>query len=362
MIQLSAEITIFSEDNGNITEISDYIENIIGDRVNKSNISANLSDVLNKTDTKGGNPFLLGVSKIGDGSQLSSDKVDYYISPYFLLSEWYKAITITIYGDIKSATIVFDTYNGGHPKEMLIDNQSFSDDDPVFTISDTTTVDFWDNEENEHTIRISGWNKPNLPIIIQGIYITPRTLKIDRKNAISIECSIQDRSNVNLPSWGVFSNVGRIEAKDTWGEIKDFAEQGFLSDGQLCQIYIEDTIQKNKQLVGKFYTKDWDYDNNNKTFSVSIKDDMENMQEVSENAYMTKDTQTLWDIYNELFISEGLVIDIDTKNHLQSTKIRYPSVSAGTRWHRLTEFCIAAQCYVYCDNFGNRILKYNGGD
>lgn len=370
MIQLTAEITIFAEQNGTITEISDYIETQLGERISPNNVSCKLSEVLGKTKHTSNNPFIIGVSKIGDNSTLSSDKVDYFIGDILsdengVFRDKYgrKAhFNIELKGDIKSATILFDLENGGHPKTMSVDNTDFFDDDPIFTISDTTTVDFWDETVDTHTIRISEWNKPNRPLIIQGIYITPQTVKIDRSNTLSLESSITDRSDIKLPSWGIISNGGRIEFKDTNGEIKDYAEQGFLQEGLPCKIYLKDTISKFKQAVGSFYTTNWEYDYEKKTATTTLSDALLELQNTNSGEILSEVNDTIKSILDGVYLSTNFKIDSETVTHLTNTKVPFRYLHSGSKWSKLQEICTAAQCYIYADKNGDIIMKYINGE
>lgn len=357
MIQLTAEIQVFSRSNGEITNLT---SNIGG-----NNVSCDISELKGKHNSVGGNPFILGVSKFGDGSVLTANKVDYFIGREISgdLGYFNNPYTIKLTGnDIKSVTIVFDTVNGGYPKSMSVDGTYFTDDDATFTISDTTIVDFWRDDITEHTIVIYGWNKPNRPLIIQGIYTTPTSLKIDRRNLISVDSNIIDRSDISLPSWGVISNRGNITFNDIDGEVLDYAENGLLTEGQEVNIYLEDTLSKKKTKVGSFATISWDYDNDAKITSVSLSDDVEALQnidcEVREPSY--SETYVI-NFINETFnilkpLGYSYAIEDITKTYLADKKFRLIPIEASSVWARLDKICSSYGLYIYASSHNRKNL------
>ena len=69
------------------------------------------------------------------------------------------------------------------------------------------------------------------------IYISEtEVIEVDRRNMLGVDCSIFDRSDLKLPSFGIISNTGSLELNDGLGEILYFAENGLLDKGQPCKI------------------------------------------------------------------------------------------------------------------------------
>ena len=263
MITLTAKINLLS---GNDKALSLGSNNLSG-----NNISSDLSNVIGNKKN-GSNPFIIGASKLGDGSTFS-DGVDYFIGdqPSNENGLFENSYTITINdenGSLTSFTIAFDTLNKHHPNKIILDGVEYIDDDPVFTISNITPA-------QSHTIQISDWNAPKYPLVITGVY-AEISIVINRRNIISLESSIFDRSDLKLPSFGIISNTGNIEFNDLDGEIKDYAERLLLQSGLSCEIRLNNTLVDGaSELVAEMETDQWDYDNDNRVVSVSIKDDLE---------------------------------------------------------------------------------------
>lgn len=354
MIQLTAEIKIFSENNGDITRLSSDISG--------NNISCDISKLIGKHDSVGGNPFIYGVSKFGDGSVYTAEEVDYFIGREISndLGRFEKPYTIILSGNnIKSVTFVFDTVNGGYPTSMSVDGKHFTDDDTTFTISDTTIVDFWKNDETDHTIVIESWNKPHRPLIIQGIYATPTSLKIDRRNLISVDSSIIDRRDISLPSWGVISNHGNITFNDINGEVLDYAENGILSEGQEINIYLEDTLLEKKTKVGSFVTTSWGYDNNSNVVTVEFSDGLEYLQQIQNSSRSLKYSEDTM-IYllqkvleSKYQIKNDIVFLGNTVDFLNNTTLSLYELPRESVWAQLQKICDVCGLYV-CANPKNK--------
>ena len=371
MITLTAKINLLSGDNKALSLGSD---NLSG-----NNISSNLSGIVG-VKKNGSNPFIIGASKLGDGSTFS-DGVDYFIGDQ--LSDdngnFATPYTITITGNaMTSLTISFDTANGRHPKSVWIDGVEYIDDDPIFTVAGLT-------ESTNHTITIYNWNSPKYPLVITGIYAEV-SIEIDRRNLISISRSIFDRSDLKLPSWGIISNTGNIEFNDTDGEIRDYVKQLLLESGLKCEIFLNNTLANEQEKIGLFETDEWNYDNDNRVVSVSLKDDLEEWQEinVAEISYDPREIESkpfkwlyvyLWKLTSHRYYAEESIygngnydmlafdeLDTDTQDILQNTYIQYPLLESGSLWVQWTKLCEVCQLHIYKDNNGVVICRYNGGN
>lgn len=349
MITLTAKINLLSGDNSALTLASTDLSG--------NNISSNLSGIVG-VKKNGRNPFIIGASKLGDGSTFS-DGVDYFIgdqstddngnftTPY--------EIEIKSVFRFSNLTISFDKANGRHPKSIYVDGVKYIDDDPIFTVTGLT-------EKTSHTITIYDWNKPLYPLVITGIY-TEVSIDIDRRNIISISRSIFDRSDLKLPSWGIISNTGNIEFNDTDGEIRDYAEQLLLQSGLKCEIKLNNSlIDGASETIGLFETDEWDYDNDNRVVSVSLKDDLEEWQDILLEEYPLQNEMTMYEIY-EYLVSKTpskweLVIDKKTENRLKDITCPYPYLESDNLWAQWQKFCDVCALYIYKNNEGKVVVQH----
>lgn len=337
--------------------------------VSGNNVSTDLRGVLGVKKQQD-NPFLIGSSKLNEGSTFAyttknyigsvvSDENGIFPTPYELTLSTNRTTTLTI---------AFDTINKRHPHKISVDGVDYYDDDAIFTVFGLT-------ENSTHTIVIDNWNTPNAPLLISGIYVNIN-IDIDYSNLIDIESSIFDRSDIKLPSYGIISNGGNIEFRDTNGEIRDYAEQQILSQGLKVEIMLNDTLAQTEEQVAIFNTDTWDYDNDNRTVSVSLKDDLEEWQDIAiqgfgydvDNPRKDLPNQTMADLYRWLHAKTPSKynmlpfesLNAETQQVLSATRIEYPFLEDGSLWEQWTKLCEVCALSIYKNNVSNTVCVYVG--
>lgn len=200
---------------------------------------------------------------------------------------------------------------------------------------------------------------------------------IDRKNILSIDASLIDRSDISLPSWGIISNKGNLSFVDYKGDIKRLVESLMLSENAKVTIFLTNTITKSTKELKNYLTSKWDYDSNSRTVTVNLKDDLEEWQDIQikgfdyDVSYPQKvlPNQTMADLYRWLYgktpvkylMKSFKELDDDTQDVLNSTTIPYPILKKGTLWAQWTKLCVACGLYIYKDSQGNTTCSYNYG-
>ena len=348
MITLTAKVDILSSDNGTITTTSnaDHIKN---------NISVGFSGVIEKR-VPITNPFIIGVNTLGDGSTFA-DREKYFMSKQSANAngQFEQPIEFTVYGDkITAFTISFDTKNNRYPLTIEVDGEVSQNDDTVFTVS----VD----EANLHTVKISNWNTPNTQMIISGLYVD-LSIDITFNNLLSMERSIFDRGDLKLPSWGIISNTGQIEFVDTTYEVKEYVEQQLLVAGSQIEIYLNNTLANIKERIGTFYSESWDYDNDNRKVSVSLKDDLEEWQNILLDEYSLKLNQNMYSLY-EYLVSKTpkkwvFALDEETKTFLENITCPFTYLESGNLWSQWDRLCQLAMLHIYKNNENKVVVKHS---
>lgn len=356
MIQLTATINIL----GNGGTLSSATSNLPG-----NNISSNISNVLNARK-RAITPFITGTSKLGDGSTFQSG-IDYFMGSE-LANENGQFLTpyqLTISGSNKSLLfIVFDTENRRFPHSIVVDGNTYNNESATYSILLTSA--------NSHTITIDNWNAPGYPLVITGIYIK-KDINIKNSNLISVVRNLADRSDFTLPSFGIISNNGELSFKDIDNEVKDYADFGLLQEGLSVSIYIKNVVTNKTELVAKYITDKWDYDNYNRNVRVSLKDDLEEWQDINIsgiNFMPTVSTQKtgaqIYTMLKEITPSKYAMADlselpISTQQILSNVTVYYPVLNAGTLWSAWQKFCEVFQMHIYKEK-EKTVCKYNGGN
>lgn len=364
MITLNAKISLISTNNDTLKSVST--------NVSKINNSSEIGAILGvRKESK--NPFIFGKSKFSDKPTFSSG-VDYFIgsqasdqngnfdTPYEIKVKS---------GNINSLTIAFDTTNNRHPKSLKVDGVEYFDDDAIFTIVGLENT-------SDHTIVIENWNKENALLVITGIYVNI-SIDINNRNLISLTSTIFDRGNYELPSYGIISNTGNIEFNDFNGEVKDYAEQLLLTSDLKVEITLKDTLTKKEEQIALMETTDWDYNNNNRSVSVSLQDDLVEWQNIQvdgfsynpRNPFKILPNGSMEDLYRWLQNSERTPtkyrmlsfgeLDFNTKNILSTTKIDYPFLESGTLWEQWVKLCKVCGLYIFKNRNGRTVCSYTMG-
>lgn len=359
MITLSAYIDVTLGEAGVITNATSIISG--------NNVSENITNLVDDK-VYGNNIFLLDISPLDNGATFSSDTEKYYIgseqaNEQGIFENPYK---IKLYGSkIKNFTIVFDTYNNQHPNSITVDDKEYEDDDNIFTVSVESA--------DTHTIVIDNWNTPNYPLRIQGIYLE-LGIEVNKQNIESLSLNSTDRSDYKFPIFGIISNTCEIEFKDLNGEILDYIEQDLLVQGLSCQVYINDTLSGISRQIGEYYADQWNYDNDNRIVKVSLKDDLEEWQNINveEISYDPRDLthRNLEWFYGELYkktpskykMKQFSELDDKTKDILSNTWVVYPLLEAGTLWRQWDKLCQVAQAHIKKEDDGTTSFTYNGGN
>lgn len=362
MITLTARIDLIS--GGEISSVTSNFEG--------NNISGDIPYGSDKKKVK--NPFILGASVLGEGATFEK-KVEYYIGNQPSDEKGHFAVPyeLVIEGstNLNSLTIAFDTQNNRYPCSIYVDGEEYNDNDPIYTIPSLTEYDY-----PIYYIRINDWSAPKFPLVISGIYVNI-SLNINKQNLISLKRSIFERSDYKFPSYGIISNTGNIEFNDLDGEIRDYAEQLILTSDLKVTINLNNTLTKTSEQVGKFETREWNYDNDNRIVSVSLKDNLEEWQDIlvegfsfdPRNPYAVLENGTMENLYKWLWNvtpSKYEMISFDkldeiTKNILKKTKIKYPFLKSGNLWQQWQKLCEVCALYIYKNNEGKTVCAYKLG-
>ena len=190
------------------------------------------------------------------------------------------------------------------------------------------------------------------------------TKEFDRRNLLSIERSIFDRSDLKLPSWGIISNVGSLEFNDINKRFLAYANAGVLVEGMKCELYLNNTLVNGAiERIGTFYTDTWDYDNDNRVVSVSLKDDLEEWQNILLEEYPLQNAMTMYEIYEYLVGKtpskwEFILDNETTTTRLKNITCPYPYLESDNLWAQWQKLCEVCALYIYKNNDGKVVVQH----
>lgn len=357
MITIQARINITGNSSGTITSASNSLKG--------NNVSSDLTAVVNKKETPLGRPFILGKSILGTGYTYTK-QLPYYMGAQLAKyrGDFYDRYIISIDGtDISNAVIVFDKENNRHPNSVVVDGETRVDDDPQFEI-------VFPNTSSSHTIEISNWNTPDEPLIITAIY-ADLNIDIGLNNLISFNSTIQDRDSSDYPTYGLISNTATLNFADLDEQTKDLITQKILHSGITVTVdLVNDTANKHEQIC-QMEIRNLSYDNNNRSVSLSLKDNLEDLQSINFEGISYTPTvstpKTAKEIYDILYEATKKLnkyqwqsyneLDEEVKDRLNSITIQYPTMESSNLWDSWNKLCQLCLLHIYIDNNNVVVVK-----
>jgi hypothetical protein len=244
--------------------------------VDKNNISIYFNEIANQK-ANGNSPFLLGISSFKDKSTFVNESVDYFISRNVSNDNGEFDSTQTFSFTPTSSTtfiiIYFNLFNKEYPPNVILNNTvSYNLNSPVLCLPVEAG--------KENTIYIKTWNKPNRPLVIQGIQTF---VEIKNSELISVDFSGQDRSDTNLPSWGIKSNSGNLEMFDTYGIIENMRKIGALTNSAI-NIYLN--AGSRQEQIGGFYISNMEKNRQTLKTKINFQDILLSWENIEVRSYL----------------------------------------------------------------------------
>jgi hypothetical protein len=191
-------------------------------------------------------------------------------------------------------------------------------------------------------------------------------LKLNKKNIISIDQNIIDRSDIKKPSWGIVSNSGIIEFADNDKDlqVEDLVEALKLTNKAKVNISLENTIAKSKNTVGEFWASSWNYDGIAHIVTLTIKDDLEEWQEIQTEILPVQVALTGTEIYEYLKSitpNKWVFADLDevTQNTLDKYYIYFPYLNRASLWRQWEKLCEACGLNIFKNKENKVVVSYH---
>lgn len=189
-------------------------------------------------------------------------------------------------------------------------------------------------------------------------------IDINKRSLLSIDYSTITRDNDAMPSWGIISNNGSIKFVDYDGTIKSLIQQNKLSQNADAVITLEDTLTKSTMSVSCFLTKKWNYDNNDKTVTVSLGDDLEEWQDIqARELSLNQSLNTGLDVYvflKNITPTKWKFEELDeiTTEVLSNYQIRHAYLEATNLWQQWNKLCIACGLHIFKNIQDKVVVSY----
>ena len=380
MITMSVSVQMLGDKNEKIGAITQTLPDTTYFR-QMNNVSSSLGTIKDKK--QGAKPlFFLSdkhaggtinkASKLDGSATFSPKQVPYYIGGYAtghndIVTPATEFVVTAQDGGFSGLGIDFDKARGQYPPEIKVAtwNAETGDYNAEYTVSDNDAeYHLLFDETSKVKVKIEKWNTKGFPIVITGIYAS-LALDLDYRSLRNVSHKIIDRSDITMPSYGIMSNSGSFEFKDIDKEVKEYAEERLLRANMLVEFFISNTATQKTQKIGEAVTSKWNYDNNNYVVSVSLKDDIENWQDIQidmQAYYLDENMQTMLDVYNSLKAitpNDYVFAELSTatKTYLQSISIGENAyIESGSLWSAWDKFGKANGLHIYKNKQGEVVV------
>ena len=300
-------------------------------------------------------------------SDASSAENDYEIT-----SQLHNQFTIeSSSNNFNTLNIAFDYKNGIYPTRLIINETSnepisVTNDSALLKLSGLTPRQVGDSYY--HTIHFVAMNKPNVPLIITGIF-SKLSVDIDSRRLDELTLEHQSVGDNERPSFGIISNSGDISLIDYDMTFKSLAQLGLLNEDCPITMTATDTLTGKSATIGKYLTNSWQYNTNNNTVSVSLKDDLLTWQELAfdgfvgqiqhfdEQArkYYYSDSGNYADIYQKItenfpnvIITDFLDVSfIELLESLIDGEIQICQMSRSPLWGAMQKLCEVSGVHIF---------------
>lgn len=340
MVSYKCEIEFLPKGDGSLTSVTLPT----GNNISKFN-GGNVSGSSIESPNVGAKPFIIGVSKIGDGSQLLSG-YNGYISKTLSNADGTCDFTMTINGEnIDNFTIHFDKVVNEYATEIYIDDVKYVNDDTHFFMNVTN--------QNSHTVRFTKWSKGNSNIRFTAITIG-LTLTFDKFNGLlSFVRGSQSMQDNTLPTYGAISQYGSVRLADYTGEINDIEQLNMLTSGIKVKLYLDD------ELVGDYLFESFDKENET-IYNIQLNDEIIKWNDIIVDSIKLQENKTAKDLYDFLVSQyeanyESLSDYIE--NYLSYIKIKYYYLESGSLFSQWNKFCDLTQMLVFKKPNGKIALR-----
>jgi hypothetical protein len=369
MLTLSAKIKV--SNNNEDTAIS-------GLDTNHSAVyyASPIAEVLNKSVDEP-TPFVLGSTALGSGAAFGKGKVGFYIGDEKsdVNGVFEDAYALYFKGtNLSSVCVEFDTQTTQYAKRIELYEGMGETWLAEWVNDDANFVAFYQFKDNQqYHFRFYDWSAPKSHLVIRGVRAGDSEIIVDKRNAISINCKFMEKADVDMPSFGLFSNSGSIEFKDIDGEYLELIQQRAFTQGSQIEIVIEDTLHKTSEgerVFPAFATiTDLEYDVENRTIQASFSDGLTEFQEMPFiGIFADLENYKSTNLLSMLLYLRGIVnvyvADPETEAHLKNIFVAFPIIEKSSVWEALTKICVAGQCYIFADKKSvnkQYLIKYNGG-
>lgn len=266
--------------------------------------------------------------------------------------------------DLTAITLYGDSVAQQYPTEVIVNGQTYQNDDVVLTIPVNTN-------STQINVKMTKWKRANYNACLTKIAIFAGEIQLENRDIKSLESLSQSTGQPESIFYGCVPSSGSASINDRKGEFYDYIKNGVISNSNSAiDLFV------NGKKVQTHIATDSDYDLGGRVFSLDLENKLSAYDNIMYEGYAyTGNSQSLYAIFEGFATSVGFADQIEkmlsteieytvNKNnyvgkvaeYFQAIIIPYPYIERGTVRETLDKFCTLAQLNLIEDDNGDLIF------
>lgn len=266
--------------------------------------------------------------------------------------------------DLTAITLYGDSVAQQYPTEVIVNGQTYQNDDVVLTIPVNTN-------STQINVKMTKWKRANYNACLTKIAIFAGEIQLENRDIKSLESLSQSTGQPESIFYGCVPSSGSASINDRKGEFYDYIKNGVISNSNSAiDLFV------NGKKVQTHIATDSDYDLGGRVFSLDLENKLSLYDNIMYEGYpYTGNSQSLYDIFEgfatsvgfadqiEKMLSTEIEYTVDGENYVGKVAdyfdaiiIPYPYIERGTVRETLDKFCTLAQLNLIEDDNGDLIF------
>ena len=265
--------------------------------------------------------------------------------------------------DLTAITLYGDSVAQQYPTEVIVNGQTYQNDDVVLTIPVNTN-------STQINVKMTKWKRANYNACLTKIAIFAGEIQLENRDIKSLESLSQSTGQPESIFYGCVPSSGSASINDRKGEFYDYIKNGVISNSNSAiDLFV------NGKKVQTHIATDSDYDLGGRVFSLDLENKLSLYDNIMYEGYPFDNIQvTLYDLFSSFCSAVDITAEQKTKmlsseiiygyknqvgtvaDYFRAITIRYPYIERGTVRETLDKFCTLAQLNLIEDDNGDLIF------
>lgn len=263
--------------------------------------------------------------------------------------------------NLSHIVVVGDSVSKQYPIKVLIDNETtLTNDKNSWLIS-------IDKTKETHTLKFTDWNRSMYNACLTNVRVMKKNLDIKNTAIDNLDSTSQSKSSSGDIEYGVIANTGKFSVTDRNEEILTLIKNDVIKETDTNI----DILLNNKNIQTHISSSN-DYDTSNNSFSVSLTNAIDKLDQIYGGLDYDGTEKTLYEILNivlKSYYGDSFSLlqtiyfkrcklfdgtDTSMEFYLKHIIVKYPVIEYGYTYRQIfNDICTIAQLNMYLDDDNN---------